>query len=183
MKKALVAAFVLFLTISPLTSLGLGLSSVWDVKRNEKFLELVCGEKDEDCTTVCYGDRVCKYREGYCFNCIGGSLVLSHFFEGVGEIYVNSGEVVSSKEILGLIQSGNFVTITSQSEFNLVYRFNSRELKSRFQKLCHSMSSQPLVFAEVHPESKHIESFPFVQCDDAVYRLTSLWSGAKILVP
>lgn len=137
---------------------------------SRKVLNITCDD-DNICTQFCDGDS-CQVEEKVCKNCVGTSITMTYAFREMGRALVSTEEI-SSYELFDLLSSGNFVSLTSRSVYNLIFRFDARELKSKFRSLCQDGTRYPVVFYNTI-NSGELGEVKAVWCDSGVIGMTQL---------
>lgn len=143
---------------------------------SRKTLVLACSEEEAEvaCDNLC-GESTCEIEEKVCVDCVGTSIAMTYAFREMGRILHNTGEKVDAYFLVDLISSGNFVSLTSRSVYNLVERFDSRSLRSKFTSLCNDGTRYPTVFFKKLRSGKlgsvsavHCANGTFLMNDEAV---------------
>ncbi len=120
-----------------------------------KSLEFRCGQGFESaCLDLCGDDFGCSIPESYCRDCAGAAeLRLMNFFKFAGTYFVNAGRArfEEGPSLAAVLRSGNFVSISSRSPYNVWTPFDAPELRARFQSLCAPHPSEdPIVIFDVN---------------------------------
>lgn len=149
------------------------MSAEWTHFWNDSYQKVVkaeCSENDDLCLRACGEEKSCEFEEGICRDCIGTSLYMTSLFNGMGKIY-RSTDTVRSSELLDLIETGDFITLSSKSIYNHVEAFNSKKLKARFQSLCSDGTKYPLVFIAAESGSRLPGEVLYVTCGNHVLKM------------
>jgi hypothetical protein len=169
-KEVKVVLLALFI-ISSLSSFSMSITTDW-TQDSRKILKLACSEEEVTCEKVCQ-KSTCEIEEKVCVDCVGTSITMTFAFQEMGRILHNTGESVDAYFLADLINSKNFITLTSRSLYNLVDRFNSFSLRSKFSSLCDDGTRYPTVFFNKLRSGRmgsvsavHCESGVFVMSDD-----------------
>ncbi len=159
----------LTLSILSLSSFALNIDTSWSAD-SRKILNLTCSG-DDVCSQFCNGEQ-CQVEEKVCKNCVGTSITMTYAFKEMGRALVST-ESLTSYELFDLLSSGEFVSLTSRSVYNLIYRFDDSELKSKFRGLCNDGTRYPVVFFGTTP-SGEMGEIKAVWCDSGVLGMTQL---------
>ena len=153
--------FILFLTISAVSANEI------DHRWNEylsKELVVKCLEDSRLCEEICGDEYLCVIPERPCRNCMGATPQMTYIFSEMGKMIV-AEEEISDYELIDLIKSQNFISISSKSIYNQYSALDAPELKARFQSLCpESEGSNPIVFFGLNPTSLRLEEAKMVTC-------------------
>jgi hypothetical protein len=82
-------------------------------------------------------------------------------------------ESLDAYAFFDLLDSGEFVSLTSRSIYNLVERFNSNSLKRKFRSLCMDGTQYPHAFFD-KTNSGEFGAPQLVWCNSGIYRLERL---------
>lgn len=158
----------LFLTIG-FSSYALEIQTNWS-ESSEKSLSLNCGDNSA-CEQFCDGPT-CEVAEKVCKNCVSTSIAMTFAFKEMGRALVAT-QGLDPYALFDLLESGNFVSLTSRSIYNLVERFNSSALRQRFRSLCTDGTAYPHAFFEVSA-SGSLGAPRMVWCESGIYGLERL---------
>ncbi len=161
--------FLILLSLFSLSSLGFTLETQWSMA-SEKSLKVSCNN-DSVCERFCNGVG-CAVVEKVCKNCVSTSVAMTFAFKEMGRAIV-AKEAIDPYSLFDLLESGEFVSLTSRSVYNIVERFNSAALKRRFQALCTDGTQYPHAFFS-KTLAGEIDAPQMVWCDSGVYRLERL---------
>ncbi|MGB0453266.1 MAG: hypothetical protein ACPGJV_06085 [Bacteriovoracaceae bacterium] len=157
---------------------ALGLET--NIEYNEdlrKLLSFQCEADETFCMDLCQNQNQCLIYETPTTNSIGASLRLTHFFENIGTLYLNSNETISENEMIDFLLNDGFLTIDKKSFLNLVYRYNDPILEERFLNLCPSeVDNDPIIVFE-KTKNRHVNDVKYVICDDVFFKMTYLDTG------
>ena len=96
---------------------------------------------------------------------MGGTPQMTYIFSEMGTMIV-AEEEISDYELIDLIKSENFISISSKSIYNQHTALNSPELRKRFQSLCpDSKNHDPIVFFGLNEISLRLEEAKMVVCE------------------
>lgn len=167
MNKFLTLITALF--IFSLSSFAVTVETQWS-EASEKSLLLTCNE-NEVCRQFCEGAS-CEVPEKVCKNCVSTSIAMTFAFKEMGRTIVST-EALDAYALVDLLQTKEFVSLTSRSIYNLVERFNSNSLKRKFRSLCADGTAYPHAFFN-KTASGEIGAPQLVWCESGVYRLERL---------
>ncbi len=151
------------------SAMAFNIDTTW-TEDSRKVLNLSCNG-DDICSQFCDGDS-CQVDEKVCKNCVGTSIAMTYAFREMGRALVSTQEL-SAYEIFDLLRSGEYVSLTSRSVYNLIFSFDARELKARFRGLCQDGTRYPVVFYSTI-ESGELGEVKAVWCDSGVLGMTQL---------
>ncbi len=151
-------------------SFALQLETVW-TERAEKNLSLTC-EGEETCVRYCQEKESCTVVEKVCKNCVGTSLAMTFAFNEMGRSLVAS-EKLDDYALFDLLEKNSFVSLTSRSVYNLVERFDSSSLKTKFRSLCEDGTRYPVVFFG-KTASGEMGRVQAVWCESGFYEMLQL---------
>ncbi|EQC50255.1 hypothetical protein M899_0339 [Bacteriovorax sp. BSW11_IV] len=135
----------------------------------EKELVLDCDYGEESiCLEVCNEERLCVVKEEVCQNCVANTAQMSDVFTNMGRTYVNTTEIADIDSVIDLIKSGEFVSINSKSLYNMIYEFDSFELRQNFQSLCPVHVGYPVVIFDKLSNGE-MGKVRYVGCGDTTY--------------
>ncbi len=154
---------IIYLILSTSQVLAYQLKTTWNSKL-QKIITIKC-EGDASCQQFCGGKQECATIETYCRSCIGNDPYVTSVFSGMGQLFRNAGEEVSSEEFFTFLNSRNFVSFTSKSVYNNIERFNSKKLQQRFQSLCPIETEYPIVFFNIDPIGHNLGKVQYVLCN------------------
>ncbi len=162
----LISLFFLLMLLSINTHAYL-ISEGWN-QNLKKEIELSCLLEEETnlCASLCNNPNKCIVKEGPCRNCAGTDLYIRNLFTEMGTQYHSTNEVVDKKIFFDYIATGNFVSISSRSIFNLTDSFDGANTRLKFMGLCNFSSSDPIVFLNVEPVSRKLKEVRYVVCMD-----------------
>jgi hypothetical protein len=129
----------------------------------QKELHLSCHSGAMICEKICDAPFLCTIEEGLCHDCIGTSLKMYHIFSEIGR---SIQRVISSpwEEFIIFILAKRFVTFTTKDAFNLIDGYNSLSVREKFESLCPDESLSQILFFEVHPISRKLDSPKYIYC-------------------
>lgn len=150
-----------------LNSFALTLENQWNLKF-QKELVVSCDESEVYlCTELCEDEKKCVVKEEVCRDCVANTAQMSDIFRNMGRTYTNSESEADLRDVVELIKSGKFVTITSKSLYNLSFEFDAFEIRQGFQSLCKGVAYPVVVFDKL--ENGSIGNVQFVGCDKNAY--------------
>ena len=157
-------------------SLFIANSFALDFKTNwsdsfEKSIVMTCSVDDSQCRETCGNEKQCVFAEEVCRNCIGTSIYMTHLFKTMGQVYRNNGVEVTTDEVVSLLASGSYASISAKSIYNHVDKFNSRSLRVRFQSLCSNSTQEPIVILSMNKKTKILGDVQYVLCQDESYEM------------
>lgn len=167
MIKILIALFISFNSYAEFN-----FSTKW-VDYNTKVLKLTCsGEDTYRCDYICQDEFSCEIEEGICRNCVGNDLFITNFFKNVGHLIQSKDYELAQHQVYKPFMFDDFVTLTSDSIYNIITDYDSKKMKKQFMKLCpKGTKNSPVVFLSVD-EFRIPVSISFVSCDSQFYEIT-----------
>lgn len=106
---------------------------------------LSCRPDETLCQQVCQAKDSCWKEQELCFNCLGtANPILRTVFTEINRLYRNSKKVVPTAEIEKVFQKEH-VFISARSIYNFYSAVDNADVLARFQSLCPTSSTQPLV--------------------------------------
>lgn len=143
--------FLFFLVLIQ-SSFGLEITTIW-TEKFEKEVTFNCKVGDNQtnfsvCEQICDA-KVCTIKEQTCKNCFGKSMYINFIFDEIGKFLISTDSFYNSHDLYNLVSSSSFITLTSNSVYNLAYSFDDSDLKKRFQSLCDNTIEYPVVFFEM----------------------------------
>lgn len=140
----------------------------WTQNLRKNIIVSCAVAESELCLSLCESKTVCQIEEKPCRDLAGTAYYsVRDFFLTVGLSYYNVNQTLNTIDLVNIIKTGNFVTLTSDSVFNFATNFNSEDLKKRFQSLCPSATESPIVIALLNQDSRKLEKFEAVICKDS----------------
>lgn len=168
-----VFSILILMILSSSTFARISVEPFWTVEK-EKAIKISCDREDPYiCDDICDSKKECIVKEGICKNCIGNSLFITNFYKYIGLSIINTGEFLDRDEIVPVLKSNEFVTLTANSIYNTLTEFDSAKMKAQFAKLCPwTTKSGPTVFLKVNSLTREPEGYHYVFCDSTPYLLT-----------
>ncbi|MCT4642677.1 MAG: hypothetical protein N4A33_10325 [Bacteriovoracaceae bacterium] len=142
----------------------------WTKNYSKEVVVRCSDDKNLLCDVLCEDENLCILEEGMAKNFVGTSISLMNFLNNVGKSILSSGRA-NEGDVVRLLQSGNFVTLTSQTVYNLITKVNSKKLQRQFRSLCDDGTQYPLVLAEVFEKTRDVVGYSYVVCKSGVYEL------------
>lgn len=106
---------------------------------------LFCRPDETLCQQVCQSKDSCWKEQELCFNCLGtANPLLRTVFTELNRLYRNSKQVVAAKDLAKVFQKDH-VFIAARSIYNFYSAVDNADVLARFQSLCPTPSTQPLV--------------------------------------
>jgi hypothetical protein len=153
------------------TAFAFEINEVWN-HQNKLQLEINCADGDRFCNDLCHHNDSCEIEEKICYNCVGTSLPMNSIFEQMGQKYRNTEEEVSPYELIDFLTQKKFISFTSKSIFNQIDAYDSPLLKTRFQGLCSTHVSYPIVLFELGNSSYSPKNVKYVLCSDKIFKMS-----------
>jgi hypothetical protein len=177
MKTICMRLFIIISTFLTAQVMAFEFKVDWNEKY-QKVVELSCNEDITLCREICEDEKSCEFREKACRNCIGSTIQMTYIFSEMGRSFINTGVEAKVDDILDLIQTKKFVTLTSRSIYNHVDRFNGMELQNQFRSLCSNEVKYPVVFFSKERNGR-IGSVKYVSCGNQVFEMSQ---NSEVLV-
>jgi hypothetical protein len=137
----------------------------------KKEVKVSCAEEETSfCVSLCNNETECLLEEGMCKDCVGTSIHMTDFFRGIGNNIVPLNSLLTD-HLLRRLESGDFVTFTSKTIYNLLTALDSKKIKRQFRALCTDETEYPVVFAKVSPLRREIINIDLVLCNNGLFQI------------
>jgi hypothetical protein len=171
-------ALILFTILLSGSALSIELDSRWNYKF-EKEVILTCSEDEFFCEDLCESKDSCVIKESVCRDCIGSTPYLTHVFNQLGRAIVKSDEA-QVEDLVELLKSEHFSTITSKSVYNHVDRYGTDKLADKFGALCDFTADKPVMVFEVKEVSNLMGTPKFLVCGSEIFHVDP--TGGAVLL-
>lgn len=169
----MVKAFLCLVMMSLVSaSHALQVNSYWD-QNFQKSLSVDCAldNKTAVCRRLC-GQEKCVVKEKVCRNCLGRDILISHSLQEIGRnLQINRKSQVDEQELIKFLKQKSFISLTSKSIYNLLYRFNSRLFQNQFKSLCPKGDAEGTVIFFARQKTGEIGQGRYVFCHSQFFPL------------
>lgn len=173
--------FYTLVFIFPILASGTEFLGKW-TKNIDHELVVNCNEEELICKKVCGKKEQCKIKQPVCKNCIGTNFTMAHIFQNFNEYFSLTGRYLSAVETVTYLKTAKFVSIETNSPFNVFDDVNSNKFERQLAKICGGLDPYPLVLAGLDRTGR-IEGLDYLVChDDDGARLFELAHLSEVLV-
>jgi hypothetical protein len=149
------------------------ISAKWNSNK-ERVINLSCDfDSARICLRTCMDAFECTVPEGLCYNCIGNDLFIVNFYKNLGYTINSTGNALDNSVVTDLLRSRDFITLKSNSIYNIISNYDSKSMKKKFKNLCPNSADgvDPIVFVKVDRNRKPTE-IAFTLCGSEAYEMT-----------
>jgi len=108
------------------------------VQYSGQALSVACDPlKETFCIDLCGKKDACIVKETLCRSCAGTEdLKLKRIFDGVGTSIVATGDAKANSDLLEVLKTGSFVSLSATTLYNYSGSFDGDQSRTEFRALC-----------------------------------------------